>query len=531
MSVSSIPIRHLLNRVAQGEIQIPAFQREFVWEPDRVQFLMDSIYKGFPIGTLLFWRTREKLQADRDLGPYTLPEPKDQYPIDYVLDGQQRLTSIFSVFQTEISQSPNPKIEWVDVYFDLNAHEDAQDSQFIALKPEDVNQNCHFPLKILFNVAAYGAHVRKLSEDQAAIIDDLQNRFKEAQIPVETIETNDHSKIAIVFERVNRGGVPLDTYQLLAAWTWSGDFDLRSKFDDLSSEIDGEGYAELASDPDLLLKCAAAVIADESTAHAVVALKGSDVRDKFSNLTLGIKGAVEFLKKQCGVASLKVLPYRTMLIPLVRFFSTDNENGFHPSGNQLSTLRAWFWISCFSRRYSNSVDTALTTDIRAMIKLRESGDPSLFNLTTPKIEFTFFVENVFSLTSVNTKTFILLLSQCKPRSFLSGASVDIETALLSCNRTEFHHIFPKNYLQNQLGIKGRDLQFCLANFAFLSQTDNRKIKNKAPSVYQRDIPQADRDDILSRALIPPDSLEGAYAEFCEQRGRLLAQKARDLCQL
>ena len=68
MTVASIPIRQLLTRVAEGEVRIPAFQREFVWEPDRVQFLMDSIYKGFPIGTLLFWRTREKLQSDRDLG-------------------------------------------------------------------------------------------------------------------------------------------------------------------------------------------------------------------------------------------------------------------------------------------------------------------------------------------------------------------------------------------------------------------------------------------------------------------------------
>ena len=92
MSVASVTIRKLLERVSKGEIRIPAFQREFIWEPDRVQFLMDSIYKGYPIGTLLLWRTKEQLQSDRDLGPYTLPDPEEQYPIDYVLDGQQRLT-------------------------------------------------------------------------------------------------------------------------------------------------------------------------------------------------------------------------------------------------------------------------------------------------------------------------------------------------------------------------------------------------------------------------------------------------------
>ena len=98
MAVATITIRQLLQRITDGEIRIPAFQREFVWEPDRVQFLMDSIFKGYPIGTVLFWRTKEKLSYDRDLGPFTLPEPKKEYPIDYVLDGQQRLTSIFSTF-------------------------------------------------------------------------------------------------------------------------------------------------------------------------------------------------------------------------------------------------------------------------------------------------------------------------------------------------------------------------------------------------------------------------------------------------
>src|SRR5215207_520160 len=98
MAVATITIRQLLQRITDGEIRIPAFQREFVWEPDRVQYLMDSIFKGYPIGTVLFWRTKEKLSYDRDLGPFTLPEPKKEYPIDYVLDGQQRLTSIFSTF-------------------------------------------------------------------------------------------------------------------------------------------------------------------------------------------------------------------------------------------------------------------------------------------------------------------------------------------------------------------------------------------------------------------------------------------------
>ena len=528
MPVTSVPIRQLLNRVTQGEVRIPAFQRDFVWEPDRVQFLMDSIYKGYPIGTLLFWRSREQLQFDRDLGPYELPEPKEQYPIDYVLDGQQRLTSIFSVFQTELKESSDPKVKWVDIYFDMEAKEAAQDSQFLALLPEEVDESKHFPLKIVFDVTAYGARVRRLTEQQAQVIDDLQNRFKEAQIPVETIETNDHSKVAIVFERVNRGGVPLDTYQLLTAWTWSGDFDLRSRFDDLAADLDNGGYGDLGTEPDLLLKCAAAMISNDSSAYAVVALNGAEVRDKFQSLTNGIKGAVEFLQRECGVVSYKVLPYKSMLIPLARFFSTDKDAGIHPTDEQRKVLKAWFWHSCFSRRYSNSVDTALENDIRACINLREKSDASGFNFSPLKLDRAFFLENVFSLNAVNTKTFVLLLASRQPRSFLSGAVVDLDTVLLTCNRTEFHHIFPKDYLAKILKIESRDVQFRLANFAFLSQTDNRKIKNSPPNVYAENIPEKDCDEIMRRAFIPKNGLSWSYENFCNARADELLNAALDL---
>ncbi|ARO88034.1 DUF262 domain-containing protein [Nitrosospira lacus] len=84
-------------------MRIPAFQRGFVWEPDRVAYLMDGIYKGFPFGSLLFWRTKEELKTERDLGPFKLPPPVEDYPVDYVLHGQQRITSIFGVFQTELA--------------------------------------------------------------------------------------------------------------------------------------------------------------------------------------------------------------------------------------------------------------------------------------------------------------------------------------------------------------------------------------------------------------------------------------------
>lgn len=100
--MENLSIRKIIEQIASGQIRIPSFQRDFVWEPEDVAFFMDSLYKQYPVGAVLLWRTSEKLHTEKKLGKFELAEPAKDYPIDYVLDGQQRLTSIFSVFQTEI---------------------------------------------------------------------------------------------------------------------------------------------------------------------------------------------------------------------------------------------------------------------------------------------------------------------------------------------------------------------------------------------------------------------------------------------
>jgi len=524
MSFSQLSIRQIIQKINDGEIRIPAFQREFVWEPDRVQFLMDSIYKGYPIGTVLFWRSREQLSFDRDLGPFTLPNPKKEYPIDYVLDGQQRITSIFATFQSELNK--NPKSNWVDVYFNLDAKSNAQDSQFVATNERNPAKNL-IPLRVLFDVSEYGKLIRSLTDEQAMLVDELQTKFKEASIPVETVETEEHSKIAIIFERINRNGIPLNTYQLLSAWTWSNDFDLRSQFDDLSSSLDDVEYGELGEEADLLIKCCSAAIRNDSSSKTIVDLKGDEVRNKFQYFTNGLLGAIDFLRRECGVVSLKTLPYKSMLIPLTRFFSTEKNAGYQASHNQKALLKKWFWNTCFSRKYSNSVDTAVASDIKAMIDLLD-GKEEKIQRKKLNIPSDFFLDNIFSVSSVNTKTFILLLAQNNPLSFISAAKVDLDDVLVSCNKNEFHHIFPDNYLKTKLGIDSKAERFCLANFAFLSQTDNRSIKDSAPAVYKNKINANIIDSVFKASFIPKGGLDMDYNIFLQERIKLLKEAAENL---
>ena len=94
-------IASLINDVERGNIKIPVFQREFVWSDEQIVDLLDSIYRGYPVGSLLLWATKETLQYERNVGGFKLPETPEDYPVNYVLDGQQRLTTLYGVFNSD----------------------------------------------------------------------------------------------------------------------------------------------------------------------------------------------------------------------------------------------------------------------------------------------------------------------------------------------------------------------------------------------------------------------------------------------
>lgn len=522
--MADLTIREILDLVLRGQIRIPAFQRGFVWDPEKVAFLMDSIYKGYPFGSLLLWRTREQLRHERQLGPFPLPERDPDYPIDYVLDGQQRITSIFGVFQTEIR--PDPTVEWANVYFDLSADPDAQESQFVALRPEQVDSRRHFPLDTLFRPVEYRRATERFGDQDLVRIDDMQARFKEARIPYQLLTTEDRAKVAIVFERINRMGVPLDTLQLLTAWTWSEDFELQRAFEDLRDELEPFGFAGVGEDSNLLLRCCAAILAGDASPTALIKLRGADVRARFKEIVNGVKGAIDFLRTNVNVQTVANLPFSTILVPLSVFFASPGEQFVQVTDEQRARLVRWFWRSCFSRRYSSGVLRNLRDDIQAVSLLKE-GRPNTLGDFPVVVRPDFFTSTEFRMNTVNTTTFILLLAQQGPLNFVSGQPVALAKVLREYNRSEFHHLYPRAFL-TRVGVPVNQ-HSVLANFCFLSKADNATLGGDAPSVYRERMP-AVVDEILGRALCPPSLFSNDYQQFLAERGELLKRAAEALMQ-
>ena len=505
-------------------MRVPNFQRGFVWDPERVAYLMDSIYKGYPFGSILLWRTKQALTYERNLGPFELPKNDPSYPTDYILDGQQRITSIFGTFQTEIKLDDAPL--WTRIYYDLASEENAQDSSFVALEGDDIDRERYFKISSLFDPVRYRKETEfyKSRDDIIAKLDEIQARFKEAIIPVQTITTEDKTAVAIVFERVNQRGVELDTVQLLSAWTWSGDFDLNQKFEELANKLSPFGFRDAGADKDLLLRCCSAVLTGDPSAESLVKLNGSVVRNSFNKVISGLEGAIDFLRKNIGVHSLRNLPYDNILVPLCVFFSGEPKTQKKVTERETEVIVRWFWRTCLARRYNSQPIKNLKEDVAAFQALKDSKTTSLPDAPlalTPSV----FTKNNFRTNSVLSKTYVLMLIQLQPKSFVSGGALDLGPVLKEYNRNEFHHIYPKAFVRTAGASETKDTM--LANMTIMSRVDNNALGGVAPSIYRALMP-ANISKIEQSHLLPPSTFADDFDQFLADRAALLLQFAQKL---
>lgn len=522
--MDNLTVREIIEQVSSGQIRIPAFQRGFVWEPDRVAHLMDSIYKMYPFGALLFWRTNEQLDVERELGPFVLPEPKDDYPIDYVLDGQQRITSVYATFQTdtEVAQNEN----WKNIYYDYTVADDAQEPKFFALLPEEVDNSKHFPLRTLFDTTAYRRATKDFSDELAEKIDAMQSRFKESNLPVQLFRTDQKATVATIFERINRQGVPLDTLQLLEAWTWSEDFQLHNQFEDLVEELESKGFKTESFDENLLLRCASSILVGDPRPEAIVEIRGEQIRDRFDEVLNGVLGALDFLQMNLNIRRIDNLPFQTLLVPLAVFFAVSGERQIVVTQEQRDRMLRWFWKVCFGKRYSSGVLRNLEEDMKQMLQLKGGQQSSLGGFSV-NISDDYFTSNNFGIRNVNSKTFVLLLAQNNPKSFISGSPVDLNAKLKEYNKSEFHHMMPRAYLKQEV-----DLRYspnCLANFCFLSRSENKSLGGDKPSIYKGKM-ALNHDEILESACCPNNLFDDDFNAFIEARAAMLLGQARVLCE-
>jgi uncharacterized protein with ParB-like and HNH nuclease domain len=239
----------LVVEIEKGQIKIPQFQRDFVWTMQRSAGLVDSIIKGYPIGTFIFWRTKERIRSVKNLGKQVLPEPEQGELIDYVLDGQQRLTSLFASLRgVIITREDGKEDDFSKIFVDLNA-EDSDQIVITDIEGKDVRSLISI-VKLLTGglrfLGTYSVHYHDK-------LDTYKQRIEAYQYSIILVKDAPIDIATEMFTRINVGGKPLSLFEIMAAKTFDHEknFDLSEKFQELIDNLKPFNY-ETISDATVL---------------------------------------------------------------------------------------------------------------------------------------------------------------------------------------------------------------------------------------------------------------------------------------
>jgi hypothetical protein len=463
----------LIKDIDDGDYKIPPFQRGYVWKQEQIIELLDSVHRGYPIGTCLLWKTNQKLRFRRNIGGFVLPERTPEYPIYYILDGQQRLSTLYAVLSSNSNiDTSDPKYrieaELFDIWFDLDAQ------KFLPRIRIDATHK-NLKLKGLFNATEFIAQVTALSGAQQKLATELHSIFNNYEIPMVETDKRTMQEVGIIFERINSTGTKLSTLDLMVAWTWDEAFHLKEQMEDLTEVLDEKSFGDL---PDkIILQCISGIIKKETSTKAILSLPPADVKAKFPDLTASLELAIDFLSTQLNMGSTDFLPHAQQIVPLVTFFARTTTA---TTAEQARIIKQWFWKTSFSRRYSESTDDKMDEDIAFMEKVA-AGTVANASDYAHGITPSMLVEQKFSKSNNYARAFLLLLAQRPPLDLTNRSRIDLVRALSQYNRKEYHHIFPQAFLKERTVPSERISSLC--NFCMLSADSNKKISKKSPSVY------------------------------------------------
>jgi hypothetical protein len=470
-----------VERVNAGEIKIPKFQRGFVWKRPAVLALLESLLQGYPIGSLLFWRTEQKLKQERDIQGFSLPPTADKYPTNYVLDGQQRLTTIYGVLSFTGSQEL-PHI--LSVAYDLRKKE------LRHRQPLD-GQWC-LPLNVMFDFAKFNQFQQSLTslpdnDELNAEALRVNETFREYQVPVVTLTERTLDEVCPIFERINSTGTKLTVYDLMVAATFSEDFDLNEEVKALTASLERKNFH---IDGDSVLRTVASIRGKSVMRKAILALRDvphSDLRTDIVTTRKALEKAIDFLRAE-------------VLTVLSKVFQLSA--GGPPTPGQRTGLRTWFWLSSFHERYRGASDSILGGDIDRCAPFLAEGTPLM---PLRKVEESDLKGKDFRKGTAVTHAYVALLATSQPLGLVDGAPIDIDGSLSWENQREFHHIFPKGYLAT-CSDGDRKRQNDIANIMLLPSGPNKQIGSEKPSVYMTRLKEQHGisfDAILAANLTPP----------------------------
>lgn len=538
---NDILIADILKEINNGIIQLPDFQRGWVWDDYRIKSLIASISNSYPVGALMFLEyggesVRFKYRPFNGLR-------NEEQPDILVLDGQQRLTSIFSsMFFKGAVETKTEKNKEIKRYYYLNIEKCLNDSvdrvDAILSIPEnkiihsnfgknielDLStrekefENHMFPLNIIYSPSdcmkwqnSYQKYHNYNCDILDKYVDFNENIILPMQmykVPVITLDKKTPKEaVCQVFENVNTGGVSLTVFELVTAIFAADNFELRKDWDSRHEILEQEAVLSEVSATDFLT--AITLISRyyiKQNGGEAISCKKKDVLKitlteykKYADiLTEGFIRCSKFLKEQ-RIFTARDLPYSTQLIPMSVIFAILNNKS--QDSIVKDKISKWYWCGVLGEMYGGANETRYANDVSGMMDWINNGNEpdtvqrAYFNPTR--------LLTLQTRLSASYKGIMALILKKGCLDFISGTPMDF-TVFVDEN-TDIHHIFPKAYCVDKK-IDKRKWNSIINKTPLFVRT-NRIIGGNAPSKYMKKIEKDnhvtkdDLDNFVSTHLI------------------------------
>jgi hypothetical protein len=561
-----------LDELIAKNYQIPTFQRDVVWGQENVKKLWDSIYKFYPLGSILIWKTDLKLQNHRQIGGHQIMDTnfiRTEY--QYILDGQQRTTSLLtSLYGGSIEGRPgfNPLI-YVDLTIPIESDTDDESygDRFLFWSEIDDRNG---------EVRAHTGKKKRFDEGLIVKLIDIKNNFSGIQSAVfrSQIVSNDFnhpimnelskikgvldnyrisfievkgiqvSEVCQIFERINQAGKPLNIFDIVVAKTFKTEkqkteteqgekgFYLR----DLIDGFRGINNSEFLKITDLDYLQILAVIISNNVPDGGV----KNITDRYLNeiktehiilvwdeANKAILKTFDFFENHLSIKTPYLIPFRYFYLTIAAYF-------YKNSSPDYDLLKKYFWFNCFHSDDKLSNTTQLAQHIEFLNKNKRKENPVFERFLIDKQRLR---SATYSSKGRMSRAILALYSSAQPKDWEHcDRDVLVQNFFFSTDKPNLHHIFPTNseyVLNNQH--RNKITSDSLMNIAYLTQITNLDITNKNPLDYMKGFDKPEFEAIMSSHLLSGEILEwvrkgvlpdNAIDQFIDSRADLILANLR-----
>lgn len=516
---SQIQVKELLNQINQGQMVLPDFQRDFVWDPSATQELLVSIANQFPAGSLL--RSRDEQRGFSVRRVEGAPD-NNQLHTFLILDGQQRLTSLYQAlygvgeyrYFIDLARAfDNPSLDNDETIFFKRTRARGT----AELETDLIVQSRELVLPLSVFHKRVGGFWKWQTDIRELLPEEMKRKFEDqtrdlfqkslchfelypfpvvtltADVPIEALCT--------IFETLNRNGVKLTVSELMTARFFQYSINLRLWWENAEEEfpILKEYEVELYS----ALQAISLIVNGRCQKRDVLGLTKEQLETNWKLVIQSAARGLRILREDCKVMSRKWLPTPSMLGPLTAICAIDARANLRGAavGARKAQIVRWLWCAMFGQRYEAAANTRAERDVSDMQTWFDGGEePELLK------QFRFDKE---VLREVATKAgsiyksviCLILASEPHAKDFHSGALISQEMVLTG--EVDDHHVFPSAYLEREKRVSKKALRDCVLNRTLIDRRTNQLISDRAPSLYLADIDRhRDADEILRTHLLP-----------------------------